>query len=375
MIDIHALLDMTRRAGASDLHLGVGRPPVMRIDGRLRFLDMAPLTEAAMASLLAAVADEDQRHRFAAEQELDFSVGLGDSDRYRINAFQTRDGLGMALRRLPTQVPDLADLGAPSVLADLAGRRNGLILVTGPTGSGKTTTIAAMIAHIAASQAKHVLTIEDPIEYVMTSSQSLISQREVGRDSRSFQAALRAAMREDPDIIVVGEMRDLETIRLAMTAAETGHLVLSTLHTSSCAKAVDRIIDVFPGEDKSLVRSMLSTSLAAVIAQTLIPARAGGRVAAFEVMVGTPAIRNLIRENKVQQMDNIIKLSSKHGMQTMRDAVVALLEDGRIAIEDADRVVGDLDEEAVDGRSERPIGFVQGPDPASKPKKRDGFFF
>ena len=343
-LDPTPFLDLCARHNASDLHLSSGKPPSVRVDGDILFCEHPALTPAQVDGMLAAIASADQHQRFLKDQEIDFAISVKEA-RYRVNAFLTSDGPAIVMRTIPTKTPTLDDLGAPEVFKQLATRSKGLVLVTGQTGSGKSTTIAAMIAHINATQEAHVLTIEDPIEYLHSSKRSLINQREVGRHTRSFTDALRSALREDPDVILVGELRDLETISLALTAAETGHLVLGTLHTSSAAKAVDRIIDVFPSNDKNLVRAQLATSLQGVIAQTLLKRAGGGRLAAYEVMLGTPAIRNLIREAKIPQIESMMQLGSKHGMQTMRDAIVKLVDTGTVDPAEAEALLSELDAE------------------------------
>lgn len=346
------LLDTVVETGATDLHLATGRPPILRRDGALAALPGAPPLDAeAIETVLAAIADEGARARFEASGEADFAFALADRARFRANAFRTVAGPSLALRRIPPTPPAIEDLGAPPAVAGLADLSDGLVLVTGPTGSGKSTTLAALVARIDARRPCHVLTIEDPIEYVHRGDRALIQQREVGRHTGSFAAALRAALREDPDVLLVGEMRDLETVSLALTAAETGQLVLATLHTPSAAKSIDRIIDVFPGADQARVRAQLATALRAVVAQTLLPVPdpPGGRVAAFEVMIATGAIRNLIREAKVPQIDTMMQMGARHGMRTMADAVDALLADGRVAREPAERLLAGLRAEQEGG--------------------------
>jgi twitching motility protein PilT len=337
--DLHRLLACAVEHQASDLHLSAGLPPLLRIHGDMQRLPGAALDDGQVRALVSQVMTDDQRQRFEHTLECDFAFELPGLARFRANVFKQRRGVAAALRTIPGRVLTLEDLGAPRVLADLALRPRGLILVTGPTGSGKSTTLAAMVHHLNESAHSHILTIEDPIEFVHASRRCLVSQREVGPCTHSFAAALRSALREDPDAILVGEMRDLETIRLALTAAETGHLVLATLHTSSAPKTIDRIIDVFPAGEKELVRAMLSESLLAVISQTLCKLRDGsGRVAAHEVLLGTPAIRNLIREGKVAQMTSVMQTSQAQGMQTLDQCLVDLVRRGRIAPAEARRV-------------------------------------
>ncbi len=328
--------------GASDLHLATGEPPVLRLDGRLDFLDEAPVDMDEAQAFIDEILSPEHHRRFREAGDCDLSIEADAEARLRINIFRAQGGIAMALRHIPTRIPSLREIGAPSPVAGLLGASQGLILVTGPTGSGKSTTLAAMIEAINSSQSRHIITIEDPIEYRHGNLRSLIRQREVGRDTPGFQEALRAALREDPDVLLVGEMRDLPTIALALTAAETGHLVLATLHTSSAARAVNRIVDVFPSSDKELIRAQLASSLTAVIAQRLLPREAGGRIAAFELMIGTDAVRNLIREGKTPQIASMIQLGSRVGMQTMDDALEALVEAGEISPRTAQAALGEF---------------------------------
>ena len=333
-MEITDLLMATHRNKASDLHLSSKNPPLMRVHGDILPLDMPPLTDDQIKVMIYAIMTDQQRSDFEREKDVDFSISFSDDMRFRVNAFNTIYGVAAVFRTIPTKILSLDALGAPEVLKRLCHLHKGLILVTGPTGSGKSTTLAAMIDYINHNFNKHVLTVEDPVEFVHQSRRSLINQREVGSSTKSFAKALKSSLREDPDVILVGEMRDLETIQLAMTAAETGHLVMGTLHTSSAAKTIDRIIDVFPADDKEMVRAMLSVSLEAVIAQTLVKKADGkGRVAAHEVLLGTPAIRNLIREAKVPQISSMIQMGSKIGMCTMRDSLNRLYEAGEISQE------------------------------------------
>lgn len=335
IMEITPLLVSAVHSMASDLHLSAGLPPAMRVDGDMRFLDSAPLDADTLGRLLSGIMSEAQWVEFTAQREIDFSFAVSDLGRFRANVFTHERGLGAVLRTIPGRIPSLDELGTPAVLTELAQHARGLILVTGPTGSGKSTTLAAMIDYLNTHFPQHILTIEDPIEYLHASKKSLISQREVHRDTLSFNAALRAALREDPDVILVGELRDLETIRLALTAAETGHLVFGTLHTASAPKTIDRIVDVFPASEKSVIRSMLAESLLAVISQVLVKQTGGGRTAAFEIMVGTPAIRNLIREDKVSQMYSAMQTGRREGMQTLDQCLVEWVEKGRITREEA----------------------------------------
>ncbi len=309
---------------------------MLRVQGDIRALHLPPLSHAQVQAMMDTLMSDAQRQHYQAALEVDFAVELPGIARFRVNAFHQDRGAAAVLRTIPTTLRSLEALGAPAIFAELAQRPRGLVLVTGPTGSGKSTTLAAMVNHVNEHVQAHILTIEDPIEFVHTSRKSLINQREVGTHTHSFASALRAALREDPDVILVGELRDLETIRLALTAAETGHLVLATLHTASAPKTIDRIIDVFPGEEKEMVRAMLSESLQAVICQTLIRTRDGqGRVAAHEIMLGTPAIRNLIREGKVAQMVSAMQTSAGAGMQTLDTHLTELVRRGQITLQAA----------------------------------------
>ncbi len=316
-MDIAELLEFSVKNNASDLHLSAGLPPMIRVDGDIRRINVPPLAHKEVHALIYDIMNDKQRRDYEEFFETDFSFALPGVARFRVNAFNQERGAAAVFRTIPSKVLTLEELKAPRFFEELTKKPRGLILVTGPTGSGKSTTLAAMINHINANDYAHILTVEDPIEFVHESQKSLINQREVHRDTQSFNAALRSALREDPDVILVGEMRDLETIRLALTAAETGHLVFGTLHTTSAAKTIDRIIDVFPAAEKDMIRSMLSESLQAVISQTLLKKIGGGRIAAHEIMVGTAAIRNLIREAKVAQMYSAIQTGRKEGMQTL----------------------------------------------------------
>ncbi|MQU06561.1 type IV pilus twitching motility protein PilT [Pseudomonas helleri] len=329
-MDIADLLAFSVKHGASDLHLSAGVAPMLRVDGEIQRSDLPVLTAAAVRELIHSVMNSAQRSAFESAHEADFSYAVPGLGRFRVNAFEQQRGAGAVFRSITSQVPSLEGLGLGEVFKGLCGLSQGLVLVTGATGSGKSTTLAAMIDHINATRQQHILTIEDPIEYLHAPRQCLINQREVHRDTHSVAAALRSALREDPDVIMLGELRDLETIRLALTAAETGHLVLATLHTASAAKAVDRIIDVFAADEKAMVRTMLSESLQGVIAQTLVKRVGGGRVAAHEIMLATPAIRNLIRENKVAQMVSAIQTGAAAGMQTLEMSLKRLKENGLI---------------------------------------------
>jgi len=321
-MNIHQLLAFGVKNKASDLHLSAGLPPMIRVHGQMCRINTEPLSHPQVIAMLADIMNESQQRHYQQALECDFSIEVAGLSRFRVNAFHQSRGAAAALRTIASRVLSLQELGAPAIFGELALRPRGLVLVTGPTGSGKSTTLAAMVHHLNETEAGHILTVEDPIEFVHESRKCLVNQREVGAMTHSFAAALRSALREDPDAILVGEMRDLETIRLALTAAETGHLVLGTLHTASAAKTIDRIIDVFPADEKGMVRAMLAESLQAVIAQTLCRQADGtGRVAAHEIMLTTSAIRNLIRENKVAQMYSAIQTGGAIGMQTLDQAL------------------------------------------------------
>jgi twitching motility protein PilT len=325
-MDITELLAFSAKQGASDLHLSAGLPPMIRVDGDVRRINLPPLEHTEVHSLIYEIMNDKQRKDYEEFLETDFSFEVPGVSRFRVNAFSQNRGAGAVFRTVPSKVLTMEDLDTPGVFKEVSMMPRGLVLVTGPTGSGKSTTLAAMIDFINDNRYDHILTIEDPIEFVHESKKCLVNQREVHRDTHGFNEALRSALREDPDIILVGEMRDLETIRLALTAAETGHLVFGTLHTTSAAKTIDRIIDVFPADDKDMVRSMLSESLQAVISQTLMKRSSGGRVAAHEIMICTPAIRNLIREDKVAQMYSAIQTGSAVGMQTLDQCLHELVQ-------------------------------------------------
>lgn len=329
-MDITELLAFSVQNNASDLHLSTGTPPSIRVDGDVRKLNIPSFDAKDVNALVYDIMNDRQRKEYEENLEVDFSFEVPNLARFRVNAFNQNRGPAAVFRTIPSKILSLDDLGCPDIFRDISDNPRGLVLVTGPTGSGKSTTLAAMVDYINKSKHDHILTIEDPIEFVHENHSCLINQREVHRDTLSFSAALRSALREDPDVILVGEMRDLETIRLAMTAAETGHLVFGTLHTTSAPKTIDRIIDVFPGEEKSMVRSMLSESLRAVISQTLIKKVGGGRVAAHEIMIGVPAIRNLIREDKIAQMYSAIQTGMSNGMQTMDQCLQNLVNRGMI---------------------------------------------
>ena len=330
-MDITELLAFSAKQGASDLHLSAGLPPMIRVDGDVRRINLPALDHKAVQSLIYDIMNDKQRQDFEEFMETDFSFEVPGVARFRVNAFNQNRGAGAVFRTIPSKVLSMEDLGMSDVFRRITDVPRGLVLVTGPTGSGKSTTLAAMIDYLNNHKHHHILTIEDPIEFVHESKKCLVNQREVHRDTLGFANALRSALREDPDVILVGEMRDLETIRLALTAAETGHLVFGTLHTTSAAKTIDRVVDVFPAEEKAMVRSMLSESLQAVISQTLLRKIGGGRVAAHEIMIGTPAIRNLIREDKVAQMYSAIQTGGALGMQTLDACLKDLLAKGLIA--------------------------------------------
>jgi twitching motility protein PilT len=334
-MDIAELLTFSVNNGASDLHLSAGMPPMIRVDGDMRKVNVPVLDHKTVHSLVYDIMNDKQRKDFEEFFETDFSFEIPNLARFRVNAFNHNRGAGAVFRTIPSEILGLEDLGTPQIFKEIADTPRGLVLVTGPTGSGKSTTLAAMIDYINKKAYHHILTIEDPIEFVHESKKCLINQREVHRDTKGFNEALRSALREDPDTILVGEMRDLETIRLALTAAETGHLVFGTLHTTSAAKTIDRVIDVFPAAEKTMVRSMLSESLRAVIAQTLLKRIGGGRVAAWEIMIGTPAIRNLIREDKVAQMYSAIQTGNAVGMTTLDQYLKDILQKGLITKQDA----------------------------------------
>ncbi|MEQ5803679.1 type IV pilus twitching motility protein PilT [Halomonas sp. H10-9-1] len=334
-MDITELLAFSAKQKASDLHLSAGLPPMIRVDGDIRRLNVPAMEDREVRKLIYDIMADRQRRDYEEFFETDFSFEVPGISRFRVNVFNQARGAGAVFRTIPTEVLTLEDLGMGQTFRQLSMLPRGLVLVTGPTGSGKSTTLAAMIDYINDNRYEHILTIEDPVEFVHRSKRCLVNQREVHRDTHGFAPALRSALREDPDIILVGELRDLETIRLALTAAETGHLVFGTLHTTSAAKTIDRIIDVFPGDEKSMVRSMLSESLQAVISQTLLKRMGGGRVAAHEILVATAAVRNLIREDKVAQIYSAIQTGGNLGMQTLDAALAKLVADNVVARDEA----------------------------------------
>lgn len=334
-MDISKLLTFAVQNGASDLHLTAGMPPVIRVDGDIRRVDAPAMDHKTVHALIYEIMNDKQRKDYEEFFETDFSFEIPGLARFRVNAFNQNRGAAAVFRTIPAEVMTMEQLAMGKVFEQIASYPRGLVVVTGPTGSGKSTTLAAMMDYINDTRYEHILTIEDPIEFVHQSKKCLINQREVHRDTKGFNEALRSALREDPDIILVGELRDLETIRLALTAAETGHLVFATLHTTSAAKTIDRMIDVFPAGEKSMVRSMLSESLQAVVSQALLKKTGGGRVAAFEIMMGTPAIRNLIREDKVAQMYSAIQTGSSTGMRTLDQHLKELVQAGLVSKDDA----------------------------------------
>jgi len=338
-VNIQQLLGYALESGASDLHLSSGSIPMVRIHGEMKKLQLSEMNDEVMRTILNEILNDNQKETFNEKLEIDFSTSLEGRGRFRVNFFQQLKGLAAVFRTIPEAILSIEELGVPPLLSQLVEKEKGLILMTGPTGSGKSTTLAAMIDHLNDVENKHVITIEDPVEYFHNSKSCLINQRELGQSTHSFANALKSALREDPDVILVGEMRDLETIQLALTAAETGHLVLSTLHTSSAVKTIDRIIDVFPTENKSQIRSMLSESLLAVIAQKLLKTKSGtGRVAACEIMVANTAIKNLIREDKIYQIPSLIQAGGKEGMQTLDMDLQRLLHQGKIERTDAIKI-------------------------------------
>lgn len=342
---IEVLLEEVVKKKASDLHLQVGLPPIIRVNGTLTPIPGADvLSDEAVETLIFAILDEDQKQILLKDKEFDFSFAFGDLGRFRVNAFHERGNLAAALRLITNEILTIEQLGLPPIVNKFADYPRGLVLVTGPTGSGKSTTLAAMINKINNERAAHIITIEDPIEYTHRSKKSIIVQREVHYDTYSFSAALRSALREDPDVVLIGEMRDLETIASAITIAETGHLVFATLHTNSASQSIDRMIDVFPPHQQPQIRAQLSNILMAIVSQRLVPAIGGGRVAAAEVLVATPAVRNIIREGKTHQLEAVIQTGAEFGMQSMDKTLVNLIHNGTISYDDARMVAVDQDE-------------------------------
>lgn len=342
---IEVLLEEVVKKKASDLHLQVGLPPMLRVDGALQpVAETSTLNEEAVETLIFAILDEDQKQILLKDKEFDFSFAFGDLGRFRVNAFHERGNLAAALRLIPNEILSVEQLGLPPIVSKFAEFPRGLVLVTGPTGSGKSTSLAALIHRINMEQAKHIITIEDPIEYTHKSKRSVIVQREVHYDTYSFSAALRSSLREDPDVVLIGEMRDLETIASAITIAETGHLVFATLHTNSAAQSIDRMVDVFPPHQQPQIRAQLSNILMAICSQRLIPTIGGGRIAAAEILMVTPAVRNIIREGKTHQLDAVIQTGAEFGMQSMDKQLVNLIHAGTISYDEARNFAVDLDE-------------------------------
>ena len=365
-MEITELLKFTLDNKASDLHLAATNQPIVRIDGELQRIKTDVLTADMIRAMLFSVMSEEQRAVYEGELEHDFAISFGADARFRVNAFTNRAGSAAVFRVIPTKIPTMEQLDLPPVMRRLAELEKGLVLVTGPTGSGKSTTLASMINHINATYPYHILTVEDPVEFFHPSKTSLVNHREIGNDTKSFARALKSALREDPDVILVGEMRDHETISLALTAAETGHLVFGTLHSNTASKTIDRIIDVFPAAEKEMVRAMLSSSIQGVIAQTLLKRAGGGRVAAHEIMVGTNAVRNLIRENQLAQLYSMIQTGSRYGMQTMEDSINDLVVSGAIT----EQTAKDALKDSAEGDDDQPGAGAPGAAPPAPPPKR-----
>ncbi len=342
---IELLLEEVVKKKASDLHLQVGLPPMLRVDGALMPVTGAEhLTEESLEQLVFAILDEDQKQILLKDKEFDFSFAFGDLGRFRVNAFHERGNLAAALRLIPNDILSIEQLGMPPIVNKFADYPRGLVLVTGPTGSGKSTTLAGLVGRINNERSSHIITIEDPIEYTHKSKKSIVVQREVHYDTYSFSAALRSSLREDPDVVLIGEMRDLETISSAITIAETGHLVLATLHTNSASQSIDRMIDVFPPHQQPQIRAQLANILMAICSQRLIPAIGGGRIAAAEILIATPAVRNIIREGKSHQLEAVIQTGAEHGMQSMDKTLVGLIHNGTITYDEARNYAVDLEE-------------------------------
>lgn len=373
-MDITQLLAFTMQNNASDLHLSPNNPPIIRAHGDLKRIKSDPLRSDDIRTMLYSVMTEDQRADFEREMELDFAIAFGEKARFRVNIFTTRTGTAAVFRSIPSLIPTIDELDLPKVMRRFAELEKGLVLVTGPTGSGKSTTLASLINYINETEARHIITVEDPVEFFHTSKKSLVNHRELGTDTKSFSRALKSALREDPDVVLVGEMRDHETISLALTAAETGHLVFGTLHSNTAAKTIDRIIDVFPTGDKEMVRAMLASSLQGVVSQTLLKkAEGGGRVGAFEILVGTNAVRNLIRENQIAQMYSMIQTGARYGMITMEDAIKSLMEAGIVDRAEARRALLKTTDEEEDPEDEEAGDMgMQKASPRGQPPARGG---
>lgn len=342
---IEILLEEVVKHKASDLHLQVGLPPILRVDGSLTPMSgLDPLDEEAVENLVFSILDEDQKQILLKDKEFDFSFTFGDMGRFRVNAFHEKGNIAVALRLIPAEIKSVEELGLPDVVGKFAEYPRGLVLITGPTGSGKSTTLASIIDKINAERASHIVSIEDPIEFTHESDKSVIVQREVHYDTYSFSSALRSSLRQDPDVVMIGEMRDLETIAAAITIAETGHLVFATLHTNSAAQSIDRMIDVFPPHQQTQVRAQLSNILMAICSQRLVPTIGGGRIAAAEVLIANPAVRNIIREGKTHQLDAVIQTGSEFGMQSMDKTLVELIHAGKITYDEARMVAVDIEE-------------------------------
>jgi twitching motility protein PilT len=337
---IEKILTYAKKQGSSDLHIAVGVAPVLRVDGDIVAIPGAPmLTTEQVMDMLNSIMSDVQKKTYRERLELDFSIQINQTLRFRVNAFFTIKGPAAAFREIPTEIKSLASLHAPEIIRSLANSKKGLILVVGPTGSGKSTTLAGIVDYINSNTACHIITVEDPVEFIHKNKKALVNQREVGGSTLSFANALKSALREDPDVILVGELRDVETIHLALTAAETGHLVLGTLHTISAAQTINRIIDVFPAEDKPVIRTMLSGSIKGVVSQRLLKKEGGGRCAAYEIIIANPSIRNLIREDKIAQINSIIELGKKSGMRLMKDSINELMEKGFVTQQTAEEAL------------------------------------